>query len=126
MSRDDPLRGVEIASSELCEKIARKRRTMVIVLEGSDELRFLNHMRAAASCGGEDYRHILLRPNPRKIEVLEEFLHGTQFDLGLMNVKNAPGLEVHVKRFMIRHRRLLGISADDVRVLQRMLQGAVA
>jgi hypothetical protein len=76
MSQHDLFRGVEFASSELCEKIARKRRTMVMAMEGSDELRFLDHMGAAASCGGEDYRHILLRPNPRKIEVIEEFLHG--------------------------------------------------
>jgi hypothetical protein len=97
---------------------------MVMAMEGLDELRFLDHMGAAASCGGDDYRHILLRPNPRKIEVIEEFLHGNQFDLGLIShVENAPRLEVHVKQFMIRHHRLLGISAEDVRVLRRMLHG---
>jgi hypothetical protein len=80
-------------------------------------------MQAAANCGGEEYRHILLRPKPRKIEVIEEFLHGTQFSIGLTGGLDTRELEIHVKHFMIRHRRLLALSEADVEILRQMLGG---
>ena len=51
---------------------------------GSDELRYLDHMNAEANVGGADLTHVLLRENPSKSAVLEEFLHGTQARLGIV------------------------------------------
>jgi len=71
-----------------------------------------------AAFGEED---ILLRPDPSKAAVLEEFLHGTQQTLGIVDQLGTSGLgsaETHVKDFMIRHQSLLGLSAEDVRRLQ--------
>jgi len=105
------------------DKIRAKRRTIDFVLEGSEELRYLNKMGVNANVGGELMTHILLREDPRKIEVLEEFLHGTQFKCGILDVLEWIEAEAHVKNFMIRHRRLLGISDGDVVVLKGLLGG---
>ena len=64
---------------------------------------------------------ILLRQNPTKVEVLEEFLHGTQNRLGIVDKLGVRGAEIHVKEFMLRHQRLLGISAEDAKILEQML-----
>ena len=64
---------------------------------------------------------ILLRQDPRKIEVLEEFLHGTQKRNGLIDKIGVDAAEIHVKEFMIRNQKLLGISPEDVEILKQML-----
>ncbi|MCZ7647466.1 MAG: hypothetical protein M5U26_19785 [Planctomycetota bacterium] len=115
------LRGTENASKNLINAVEGKGRTITYAREGSDELRYLNAMQANANVGGEDLRHILLRMDPKKIEVLEEFLHGTQQRLGLVDRLGVQGAERHVKEFMIRHQKLLGISDADVGVLRKML-----
>lgn len=66
--------------------------------------------------------HILLRQNPGKAAVLEEFLHGTQHRLGIIARLGAGGAEQHVKDFMIRHRKLLGLGDDDVDVLCQLME----
>jgi hypothetical protein len=105
------LRGVEPASAELLAAVRRKGRVIHIAESGSDDMRFLEHMSAPgrpawASVSGERYEHILLRPDPRKIELLEEFLHGTQFKTGRLRVfpQDILPAEIHVKQFMIRDR----------------------
>jgi hypothetical protein len=73
---------------------------------------------AAAFVGSDD---ILLRLNPSKAAVLEEFLHGTQQRLGVVDRLGTSGLgsaETHVKDFMIRHQKMLGLGTEDVRRLQ--------
>ncbi|HZD69322.1 MAG TPA: hypothetical protein VFA45_10540, partial [Actinomycetes bacterium] len=113
----DKLMGVERASAELIEAVS-KRRTVRFALEGSEELRYLEHIGAEANVGGETMTHILLRENPSKAAILEEFLHGTQHRLGLIDRLGVSGAETHVKDFMIRHRRLLGLGDEDVRILE--------
>lgn len=66
--------------------------------------------------------HILLRANPGKAAVLEEFLHGTQARLGITQRRTLAQLELHVNDFMIRHRKLLGLSDCDVAVLMDLRQ----
>jgi len=46
--------------------------------------------------------------------VLEEFLHGTQQKLGIIDDIGRAASETHVKDFMIRHQQLLGLGAEDV------------
>ena len=63
---------------------------------------------------------LLLRENPSKAAVLEEFLHETQARLGIVDRLGTCGLgsaETHVKDFMMRHQNMLGLSVEDVRIL---------
>ena len=68
---------------------------------------------------------LLLRPDARKIEVLEEYLHNVQRRIGLTEELTPWALEIHVKRFMLRHRRLLGISDADAQWLDEWLASAI-
>ena len=89
---------------------------VTIAEPGSDAERFLNYRGAEAAAFGEE--DILVRPDPSKAALLEEFLHGTQQRLGIIDDIGRAGAETHVKDFMIRHQDMLGLSAEDVRRLQ--------
>gem|GEM_PF-951063 len=117
LSSPGSLRGVEPASSELIQAVASKR-TVTFAVEGSEELRYLDYIGAEANVGGENMTHIILRENPSKAAVLEEFLHGTQQRLGIVNRLGAEASETQVKDFMIRHQKLLNLAPEDVRRLE--------
>jgi hypothetical protein len=114
------LMGVEKATPELLDAVKSKGRTIDQALPGSDDLRYLDSMPAEAAVGGPEYKNILVRQNPSKAAVLEEFLHGTQHDLGTIDRLGRNGAETHVKDFMIRHKKLLGLGDEDVKVLQQL------
>jgi hypothetical protein len=97
------------ASQELLKMMEAHGRTIKIAEEGSEELRYLDHMAAEANVGGPGHTHILLRPNPSRIGAMEEFLHGTQDRLGIIDRLGQDGAEAHVKDFMARHSKLLGL-----------------
>jgi hypothetical protein len=97
---------------------------IVIATQGSEELRFLDAFGANANAGGKDRTHLILRVDPRTIEVWEEFLHGTQDRLKIIARLGEVGAEIHVKEWMIRHRRLLRLADEDVAILRRLLGGA--
>lgn len=64
---------------------------------------------------------IIVRSNPSKAAILEEFLHGTQEKLRIAEKLGRYGLgsaETHVKDFMIRHKKMLGLSDEDVAILK--------
>jgi large repetitive protein len=122
LSQPGELRGIDAADEALLRAVERKGRVLVFATEGSEELRYLRFMNAHANVGGENLTHIVLKEDSRKIEILEEFLHGTQKRIGLVESLGVHGAEVHVKEFMIRHRRLLGLSDADVNVLRLMLR----
>jgi len=111
--------GVERASDDLLGAIG-SRRTVKYAKPGSEDMRYLDYIGAEANAGGANVDHILLRPNPSKAAVLEEFLHGTQQQLGIIERLGIQGAETHVKDFMIRHQRMLGLSAEDVKILQQL------
>ncbi len=113
-------RGEELASVELLQAMTKKGRLVSFAFEGTDERRNLQKCMANALCLSG---LIVLQEDPRKIEALEEFLHGTQERLGLFRNNTSVQLEIHVKEFMLRHRRLLGISPEDAALLQQLLQG---
>jgi hypothetical protein len=106
--------GIERASAQLLQNVS-ERRAITWATEGSDALRYLNYRNAEAAAFGND---IILRLSPSKAGVLEEFLHGTQTRLGIIDRLGRAGAESHVKDFMIRHQRMLGLGAEDVRILQ--------
>jgi RHS repeat-associated protein len=122
MNSSNALKGIEPASEELLKAVG-SRRTIQIVQPGSEEMRYLEHIGAEANVGGETMTHILLRPNPSKAAVLEEFLHGTQSELGIIDRLGSSGMgsaETHVKDFMIRHSQMLGLSPEDVAILKTL------
>lgn len=73
---------------------------------------------------GNDTAYFL--PQTRRIEVLEEVLHATQNRLGIIDRLGINGADIHVREFMLRHQRMLGISDADASVLRSMLNGAKA
>ena len=115
--------GVEKASPELIESIRNKplrmphgleQRHIEFIEQGSDNHHYLDISGAEANSGGKYNTHILSRPNPSKAALLEEFLHGTQNSLGMVTTLNTEYNEFHVKDFMVRHQRLLGLGEEDV------------
>jgi len=97
------------ASTELLDAVRAHGRTITIATEGSEELRFLNAVGAEASVGGPGRMSIILREDPSRSAVMEEFLHGTQERLGIINRLGIQGAERHVTDFMVRHGSLLGL-----------------
>ena len=83
-------------------------------------MRYLDYMGAEANVGGPDMTHIIVRENPGKAAVLEEFLHGTQFRLGVIDSLSPAGAEMHVKGFMIRNQSLLGLGEEDINILKKL------
>ena len=110
--------GIELATPELLAAISSKGRTISIAHPGSEEMRYLDFIGADANVGGANLTHILLRPNPGKAAALEEFLHGTQMKTGIVDRLGTPRAEVHVKDFMIRHSKLLGLNIEDIERLK--------
>ena len=119
------MNSIERATPELLDAIRSKGRSVNIVKDGSMEARYLDAIEAEANVGGETMTHILLRPNPGKAAALEEFLHGTQHRLGLIRRLGISGAEHHVKDFMIRHQKLLGLCQADVEVLRRAMEAGL-
>lgn len=126
MFSSSELLGVERASPELIASVSSKR-SVVIARQGSDELRMLDYFGAEASVNtaenGVLNGSILLRENPSKAAILEEFLHGTQARLGVTDRLGTSGLgsaETHVKDFMIRHESMLGLGKEDVEILKTL------
>ncbi|RPD50480.1 hypothetical protein DNI29_02730 [Hymenobacter sediminis] len=65
--------------------------------------------------------HILMKDPPSKAALLEEFLHGTQYALGLLKgPHDIPFAEWHVKDFMVRHCKFLGLGVEDVAILKQL------
>lgn len=112
--------GTEQASGELLNNIRKKGREIVIAKPGSDDMRYLDSIPAEANVGGPRMTHILLKENPSKAALLEEFLHGTQYKLGIIDRLDVQGAEVHVKDFMIRHNNLLHLEPQDVEILKTL------
>lgn len=114
------LAGVEPASQALIDAVKAHGRTIQIAQPGSDEMRYLDYMGAEANVGGVGNTDILLRSHPSKAGLLEEFLHGTQFKLGMIDKYGQQACEVKIKDFMIRHAKLLGLGPEDVAILQKL------
>ena len=117
-------RGIEPATAGLLlNMLKRGRRRISIARPGSEELRYLKWAGVTANVGDEKNDHILLLADARKIEAIEEYLHGTQRRCGLIGWLGDDTPDIHARRFMIRHRRLLRLSDADVRVLSDISGG---
>ncbi|MCC7527156.1 MAG: hypothetical protein IT342_01465 [Candidatus Melainabacteria bacterium] len=110
------------ASPELLDAMRNKGREFIFAEPGSEEYRYLLAQRVEASTGRADMMHILMKEKPPKIAALEEFLHGTQKKIGLIDKVGQEIAEVRVKNFMLRHPRLLGLTDNDLTVLEALRQ----
>ena len=114
-------RASELADVGLLKKLEERG----FSIDQSAEIqRYLNFRNADAATFLE--KDLLLRPDARKIEVLEEYLHNVQRDIGLMDKMTPWQMEVHVKDFMLRHQKMLGISEADTQWLKDWLEKATS
>lgn len=118
------LRHLELqpASEELLESMAGKGWKIKVVEKGTEEFQYLKQVEASGSylhC--LDGRHeITLPKNASKIAAIEEFLHGTQSKIGLLDDLPREIAEIHVKDFMLKHANLLGLTENDITVLREL------
>jgi hypothetical protein len=118
---------VQPASQELLEHIRAKGLSIRIAVSEQD-LGHLKSVGASAVYRILDNGHEMVIPKGAgKIQVLEEFLHSTQRKLGLLDNPEIPRsiAEIHVKDFMIRHAKFLGLTENDLQVLKWLKQDAV-
>lgn len=112
-------RATELADQVLLDKLTARG----YAIDQSEEIQeYLTFRQANAATFFQ--KDLLLRPDVRKIEVLEEYLHNVQRQVGLTDRLSSWELEIHVKEFMVRHRALLGISDADVEWLNQWLAAA--
>ncbi|HEY2567144.1 MAG TPA: hypothetical protein VGH95_05520, partial [Candidatus Aquirickettsiella sp.] len=113
--------GVAPITKDLVNSMRSKGRSIDIASKGSDDYKYLSSMGAEGSTNTLTPNHILIREDASKSTLLEEFLHGTQNKLGIVDRLTPQGAEVHVKDFMIRHAKLLGLdNPTDLRLLQQL------
>lgn len=113
------VRASELASNSLIRKLEARG----FAVDQSDEVVQYLESRGA-NAGTFLNRDLMLKPDARRVEVLEEYLHNVQHRIGLMGkytLGATGGLEIHVKDFMLRHRRLLGIHDADATWLEGWL-----
>ena len=116
------------ATQELIDAIVEKGVPIRFAQDAQDLAHLKSvHASAAYRMFVDGTHEIVLPPNPAKIQALEEFLHSTQNKLGFFEQDQIPRqiAEVHVKDFMIRHARLLGLNDNDIQVLQSLKQRAI-
>ena len=108
-------------SDPLLDAVRRHGRTVRFAEPGGEDERYLDFMHANGNVGGTRMTHILLRGGCGRAVLWEEFLHGVQFRLGLYETLGVAGCERHVKEFMLRHRRLLALSAAEIAMLEHLI-----
>ena len=112
-------RASELADAALLDKL----RARGFTIDQSAEIqKYLDYRKANAATFLEN--DLLLRPDPRKLEVLEEYLHNVQKDIGLLEKMTPTQMEIHVKDFMLRHQKMLQVSEADAQWLRNWLDPA--
>jgi len=115
------LEGTEPITSGLINSMRAKGRLIDIAEVGSEDYKYLESMGAEASTNTGVPNHILIKADANKSTLLEEFLHGTQNRIGVVDRLGTQGAEVHVKDFMLRHAKILGLNnSADIKLLQQL------
>lgn len=122
------LEGTTDVNPTLITNLRKKGWTVEIVEPGHPEYaRMVDELTAGEYLGGTHMR-LLQKPGDsiKQVAVLEEFLHGIQGKIASFDdIHPCPRYEIHVKDFMIRHRRSLGLEDGDVSVLEELIQNYV-
>lgn len=114
---------LQTTNPELLDAMRTKGRIVDIAQPGSKQAKALQATSAEASYTYtiEGEHIITLPPDAPKIAALEEYLHGTQKKLGILDLIEHPTMaEFEVKDFMIRHSRMLGLDENDIKVLEAL------
>lgn len=106
----------------LINRMEQKGWTVVVAKEGSEDFRYLSRIRADASINDGIPKHIVIKETAPKSALLEEFLHNSQLELGLLEKYDSRQLlEVRVKDFMLHHAKMLGLdNPADIKLLQQL------
>lgn len=115
-------KALQPCSDELLESIGKKDLLVVVAKEGSDDMKSLILAGAEGSYAADV---ILLRPGAPKIAALEEYLHALQDRFPRLSEMSIADREVHVKEFMLRNQRRLGLDENDVKALKILLEDAI-
>ncbi|CAN5116345.1 hypothetical protein BH10CYA1_BH10CYA1_63230 [soil metagenome] len=119
------LRHLELSkvTPELIDAMKAKGREFQIAEPGSFLHNRLESLEVEASVfpaiGRPDL--ITLKAGGPKIAALEEFLHGTQSKIFSLAELPTVIREIHVKDFMLRHPALLGLTQNDMTVLESLI-----
>lgn len=119
------LEGATDVNPTLIPNLRKRGWTVEIVEPGHPQYAGMVQDLTAGWWVGKFHMRLLQKPgeNIKQVTVLEEFLHGTQDKIPLFDTKHPyPRYEIHVKDFMIRHRRRLGLEDRDVSVLEELIQ----
>lgn len=110
------------ATPELIQAVESKGRTVSIGAPGSPLWDHLEAVGAEAKVTYPGCMDIVMRQGAKKAALLEEFLHGTQAKIGIFDSPEIPYqfAEIHVKDFMVRHSRLLGLNENDLVLLKEL------
>lgn len=122
-----PIREID---EDLIAAIESKERTVTIAEPGTEHWTGLEVARANAKVIYPDCADIIVRKGAPRMSLLEEFLHGTQQRIGLLEKWESENIprqipEIHVKDFMLRHARMLGLDENDQMILQALKQRAI-
>lgn len=115
------------AEPELIDAMRSKGRELKIIEPGTAERGRLDGLgKEAAVLISTDMPDLIqLKVGAPKIAALEEFLHGTQFRNPYLSELPIAIREIHVKDFMIRHQKMLGLSENDSSVLRVLMQDEI-
>jgi hypothetical protein len=117
--KDLPLKPIP---KDLVEAVESKGRIVTFGEPGSEVGERLRAAGAEALTMYPECSEILIKPDAPRVALLEEYLHGTQAKLGIIERYELRAMaEVHVKDFMLRHPKLLGLDANDS-ILLRVLR----
>lgn len=107
---------------KLIDTMKSKGWQIEIVRPGTDDYRYFTKYNIDASINTGVPKHILIKEGAPKSALLEEYLHGTQLKLGLLEKYGSrEALEVHIKDFMIKHSKILGLdNPHDIKLLQQL------
>ena len=114
---------LEPCDPKVIKAMRDKGYTIHVAKKGTDEYRYLvnNNIEASFNNAVGLEKHILIREGATKSAVLEEFLHSVQNRIPSLKNKSPLELEVHVKEFMIRHAKILGLESEaDLGLLRQL------
>lgn len=117
----------EPISSDLVHAMEQKGRRIHLAEPGSEEWLNLEKGGCSAKVVYPFCNEIFAKQGGPRVSLIEEFLHGTQQKLGILDDPFLPNQfpEIHVKDFMLRHARMLGLKENDVILLEELKKKAI-
>jgi len=114
-------------TQELVQAMEGKGRTITIGEPGSRVWSDLETVGANAKVIYPWCDEIMVKSNAPRVALLEEFLHGTQQKIGLLDIPEMPRHlpEIHVKDFMLRHSKMLDLTENEITLLEELKERAI-